>query len=138
MEQKTYDVVVIGGGAAGLSGALALARVRRSVLVIDSGTARNAPAAHMHNYLGREGTPPGELLATTTGYQTRMFAASGQRLGIELARPFARRVEEQGELVEFRLRDRLIIVRRLRHPLCQSRRLEGLARPGVAQHQPQQ
>ncbi|MFC7110245.1 FAD-dependent oxidoreductase [Nonomuraea rubra] len=39
----TYDVVVIGGGAAGLSGALALSRARRKVLVIDSGQPRNAP-----------------------------------------------------------------------------------------------
>ncbi|MGC4878240.1 FAD-dependent oxidoreductase [Micromonospora sp. DT43] len=69
---ETYDVVVVGGGAAGLSGALALSRARRSVLVIDSGEPRNAPADHVHNYLGREGTPPGELLAAgraeVTGY----------------------------------------------------------------------
>lgn len=58
-----YDVVVVGGGAAGLSGALALARSRRSVLVIDSGQPRNAPAAHMHNYLSRDGMAPLELLA---------------------------------------------------------------------------
>ncbi|GAA4657571.1 NAD(P)/FAD-dependent oxidoreductase [Amycolatopsis dongchuanensis] len=61
MEDK-YDVVVIGGGAAGLAGALALTRARRSVLVVDSGEPRNAPAGHIHNYLGREGTPPRELL----------------------------------------------------------------------------
>src|SRR4051812_2274907 len=60
---ERYDVVVIGGGAAGLSGALALARARRRVLVIDAGEPRNAPAGHVHNYLGREGTPPAELLA---------------------------------------------------------------------------
>ncbi|SDK29572.1 FAD-dependent oxidoreductase [Nonomuraea jiangxiensis] len=59
-----YDVVVIGGGAAGLSGALTLARARRRVLVIDSGQPRNAPADGVHVYLGREGTPPRELLAT--------------------------------------------------------------------------
>jgi thioredoxin reductase/2-polyprenyl-3-methyl-5-hydroxy-6-metoxy-1,4-benzoquinol methylase len=63
MQEQTYDVVVVGGGAAGLSGALALARSRRSVLVVDSGEPRNAPAAHMHNLLSRDGTPPGELLA---------------------------------------------------------------------------
>ncbi len=62
MEEQTFDVVVIGGGAAGLSGALALVRSRRSVLVVDSGEPRNAPAAHMHNFLGRDGTPPGDLL----------------------------------------------------------------------------
>jgi thioredoxin reductase len=60
---EQYDVVVIGGGPAGLAGAVALARSRRSVLVIDDGTPRNAPADGVHNYLGREGTPPGELLA---------------------------------------------------------------------------
>ncbi len=60
---ERYDVVVVGGGAAGLSGAMALARARRRVLVVDSGAPRNAPAGHVHNYLGREGTPPAELLA---------------------------------------------------------------------------
>ena len=58
-----YDVVVVGGGAAGLSGALALGRSCRSVLVLDAGEPRNAPAGHMHNYLGRESTSPRELLA---------------------------------------------------------------------------
>ncbi|BCY12763.1 bifunctional NAD(P)/FAD-dependent oxidoreductase/class I SAM-dependent methyltransferase [Actinoplanes sp. L3-i22] len=59
--EQTYDVVVIGGGAAGLSGAVTLARSRRSVLVIDRGDPRNAPAGHVHNLLGREGVPPAEL-----------------------------------------------------------------------------
>src|SRR5690349_11858523 len=63
MRSDEYDVVVVGGGAAGLSGALALARSRRSVLVVDAGEPRNAPAGHVHNYLGREGTPPAELYA---------------------------------------------------------------------------
>jgi thioredoxin reductase len=60
---EQYDVVVVGGGTAGLAGALTLARARRRVLVIDDGKPRNAPAGHVHNYLGREGTPPAELLA---------------------------------------------------------------------------
>ena len=58
-----YDVVVIGGGAAGLNGALMLVRSRRSVVVVDSGRPRNAPADGVHGLLGREGTPPAELLA---------------------------------------------------------------------------
>ena len=61
--KELYDVVIVGGGAAGLGAALTLARARRSVLIIDSGEARNAPAGHVHNYLGREGTPPDELYA---------------------------------------------------------------------------
>ena len=56
-----WDVVVVGGGAAGLSGALALARAGRAVLVVDAGEPRNAPAGHVHNYLGREGIPPADL-----------------------------------------------------------------------------
>jgi thioredoxin reductase len=54
----TYDVVVVGGGPAGLSGAVALARALRSVLVIDAGTPRNAPADGIHNFLTRDGVPP--------------------------------------------------------------------------------
>ncbi len=58
-----YDVVVVGGSAAGLSAALVLTRARRKVVVIDSGAPRNAPAAHMHGFLSRDGMPPADLLA---------------------------------------------------------------------------
>ncbi|MFE5840598.1 NAD(P)/FAD-dependent oxidoreductase [Streptomyces niveus] len=60
--EATIDAVVIGGGAAGLNGALMLARSRRSVVVIDGGTPRNAPADGVHGLLGQEGVPPAELL----------------------------------------------------------------------------
>jgi thioredoxin reductase len=58
-----YDVVVVGGGAAGLSAALVLTRAGRRVAVIDAGRPRNAPAAHMHGYLSRDGMPPADFLA---------------------------------------------------------------------------
>lgn len=58
-----HDVVVIGGGAAGLSAAVALARSLRSVLVVDAGEPRNAPAEGVHNLLGREGVAPADLAA---------------------------------------------------------------------------
>ena len=64
METTTYDAVIVGGGAAGLSAALVLGRARRRVLVVDAGAPRNAPAAHMQGYLSRDGMPPAELLAT--------------------------------------------------------------------------
>lgn len=60
---QRYDVVIIGGGAAGLSGALTLSRARRRVLVVDSGQPRNAPAAGVHGFLTRDGLPPAELVA---------------------------------------------------------------------------
>jgi thioredoxin reductase len=59
----TYDVIVIGGGPAGLSGAVALGRALRSVLVIDSGAPRNAPAEGIHNFLTRDGMSPAEFRA---------------------------------------------------------------------------
>ena len=89
MSEKTYDVVVIGGGAAGLSGAMALGRSKRSVLVIDAREPRNAPAAHAHNYLGREGVSPLELLATGRAEVKRygvevlaIFGPQGERMHV--------------------------------------------------------
>ena len=60
--QQTYDVVVVGGGAAGLSAALVLGRSRRSVLVVDGGQPRNAPAEGVHGFLTRDGMNPLQLL----------------------------------------------------------------------------
>jgi thioredoxin reductase len=60
---ETYEVIVIGGGAAGLSAALVLGRARRRTLVVDAGEPRNAPAAHMQGFLTRDGMPPAEFLA---------------------------------------------------------------------------
>ncbi|KOV82159.1 NAD(P)/FAD-dependent oxidoreductase [Nocardia sp. NRRL S-836] len=74
-----YEVVIIGGGAAGLSAALMLTRARRSVLVVDGGKPRNEPAAHMHNYLSRDGFSPLELLkhgrAEVEGYGGEIVTA---------------------------------------------------------------
>ncbi|MEU2429063.1 NAD(P)/FAD-dependent oxidoreductase [Streptomyces sp. NPDC007861] len=90
------DVVVVGGGAAGLSAALTLTRARRSVLVIDSGEPRNAPAAAVHGYLSRDGLPPDDLLRTgrqeVTGYGGRIVAdrvtgarRDGERFAVDTA-----------------------------------------------------
>lgn len=72
MEERVFDVVVVGGGAAGLSAALVLGRARRRVAVVDGGRPRNAPAAHVHGFLSRDGTAPAELSAAgraeVTGY----------------------------------------------------------------------
>ncbi|MGY1584132.1 NAD(P)/FAD-dependent oxidoreductase [Streptomyces sp. MN13] len=58
-----YEVIVVGGGAAGLSAALVLGRARRRTLVVDAGEPRNAPSGHMQGYLTRDGMPPAEFLA---------------------------------------------------------------------------
>ncbi len=62
-----YDVVVVGGGAAGLTAAMVLARARRRVAVVDAGEPRNAPAAHVHGFLSRDGMSPAQLLAAGRG-----------------------------------------------------------------------
>ncbi len=85
MEAKVYDVVVVGGGAAGLSAALVLGRARRRVAVVDAGAPRNAPAAHMQGFLSRDGMPPADLLAAgraeVTGYGVELI--DDQVVGIE-------------------------------------------------------
>lgn len=80
-----FDVVIVGGGVAGLSAALVLTRARRRVVVIDSGEPRNALAAHLHGFLSRDGTDPAELLAEgrreVAGYGGEFVTA--EALGIE-------------------------------------------------------
>lgn len=71
-----YDVLVVGGGAAGLGAALALGRARRKVLVVDAGQPRNAPAEGVHGFFTRDGTPPGELV--------ELGRAEVRRYGVEV------------------------------------------------------
>ncbi|MEV7065590.1 NAD(P)/FAD-dependent oxidoreductase [Streptomyces collinus] len=83
---EKYAVVVVGGGAAGLSAALVLGRARHRTLVIDAGEPRNAPAAHMQGYLSRDGMPPAEFLA--------VGREEIARYGVELVRDRVVRVEK--------------------------------------------
>ncbi|MGW0606018.1 NAD(P)/FAD-dependent oxidoreductase [Streptomyces sp. NPDC002640] len=72
----TADVLIVGGGPAGLSAAVALSRSLREVIVVDAGHPRNAPAAGAHNVLGQEGVAPLDLLAAgrreAEGYGARI------------------------------------------------------------------
>jgi len=103
MDKAIYDVVVVGGGAAGLSAALVLGRARRRVAVIDAGTPRNAPAAHMHGYLSRDGLPPSELLEIGRDEATRygIEFITGQVVAIDPA--FAVRLSDGKTLQARRL-----------------------------------
>jgi thioredoxin reductase len=112
-----FDVVVIGGGAAGLSAALVLSRARRRVLVVDAGHPRNASAAHMHGYLSRDRMPPVELLATgrdeVAGYGGEILTGTvadlvpDGRTGFWVLLDDGRRISTRRMLVTTGLRDEL-------------------------------
>jgi thioredoxin reductase len=59
---RVFDVVIVGGGPAGLSAALLLGRARRRVLVVDAGRPRNRYSHAMHGFLSRDGADPADLL----------------------------------------------------------------------------
>ena len=61
MVEGLYDVVIVGGGPAGLAGALTLGRGRKHVMLCDAGPPRNAAAVRVQNFVTRDGTPPGEF-----------------------------------------------------------------------------
>ena len=112
----TYDVVVVGGGAAGLGGALMLGRSRRSVLVVDAGEPRNAPASGVHGFLTRDGMDPAGLLRVgreeVSGYGARVIdgrVASAEPVdgGFTVALEDGRRVGARRLLVTTGLVDEL-------------------------------
>lgn len=84
-----YDVVVVGGGAAGLSAALVLGRARHRTLVVDAGEPRNAPSSHMQGYLSRDGMSPAEFLA--------LGREEIARYGVELVRDRVTDVTRDGD-----------------------------------------
>lgn len=102
----TYDMIIVGGGPAGLSAALTLGRARRRVLLCDSGPPRNAAAVHVHNFLTRDGTPPAEL----------------RRIGREQLRPYAS-VEVRDVRVEEILGERGAFTARLTDGTVEARRV---------------
>lgn len=102
-----YDVVVIGGGAAGLSAALVLTRALRTVAVVDAGAPRNAPAAHMQGFLSRDGLPPQELLAAgrgeVAGYGGVILAGRASSIEPRDAMTFAVRLADGRQLTARRV-----------------------------------
>ncbi|MGW3036608.1 NAD(P)/FAD-dependent oxidoreductase [Streptomyces sp. NPDC001178] len=120
---EQYEVIVIGGGAAGLSAALVLGRARRRTLVVDAGEPRNAPAAHMHGYLSRDGMPPAAFLA--------IGREEIARYGVELVRDRAVDVTKGEEFAVVLASGRTVRARRL--VIATGLRDELPAVPGVAE-----
>ncbi|MGW0820668.1 NAD(P)/FAD-dependent oxidoreductase [Streptomyces sp. NPDC002845] len=119
----TYEVIVVGGGAAGLSAALVLGRARRRTLVVDAGEPRNAPAAHMQGYLSRDGMPPAEFLA--------VGREEIARYGVDLVRDRAVDVTRDGDFTVVLASRRTVRARRLVLATGLVDELPGV--PGVAE-----
>jgi thioredoxin reductase len=90
--ESTYDCIIIGGGPAGLTCAIFLARYQRPVLLIDSGKPRNYASRAIHGFLGQHNIPPGELLARGR--------SEAEAAGAEICHCVAERVERVGDIFE--------------------------------------
>ena len=108
-----YDVLVVGGGAAGLNAAMVLLRARRTVAVVDAGEPRNAPAAQMHGFLSRDGMSPRDLLAAgrseVAGYGGVLIEDTVVRIepGLQVRLASGQQLSARRVLVATGLRDEL-------------------------------
>lgn len=94
MEPDTWDCIVVGGGAAGLSAALVLGRARRRTLLIDAGAPSNLAAEGVGGLLGHDGRPPAELYA-----MGRREVASHPAVEIRTGTPVVHGARDGGEFV---------------------------------------
>ncbi|WP_181448619.1 NAD(P)/FAD-dependent oxidoreductase [Nonomuraea aridisoli] len=94
---RTSEVIVVGGGVAGLQAALVLARARRAVTVVDGGEPRNARSHAVHNLAGHEGVAPGRLL--------ELARDDARRYGAEIVPGLVTEAEREGPRWQVGLRD---------------------------------
>lgn len=98
-----HDAIVVGGSFAGLSAATYIARGRRSVCILDTGSPRNRFAAHSHGFLGQDGNAPGLILATAraqvAAYPTTSFIETAAVSAAKEPEGFAVRLAT-GEVLE--------------------------------------
>ncbi|HEX8407446.1 MAG TPA: NAD(P)/FAD-dependent oxidoreductase [Thermoanaerobaculia bacterium] len=87
-----HDAIIIGGGPAGLTCAIFLARYRRRVLVLDGGRPRNYATTGIHGFLGQHGIKPGDLLARGR--------EEAEQSGAELCDALAKKIERVGDVFE--------------------------------------
>lgn len=92
---STWDCIVVGGGAAGLSCALVLGRARQRTLIVDEGRQSNLAAHGIGGLLGQDGRPAGELYA-----QGRAELRRYRSVEFQEGRVFTARKESDGFAVE--------------------------------------
>src|SRR5690242_7868831 len=83
-----FDVVVVGGGPAGLSAALMLGRCRRRVLVCDLGEPRNRRSRALHGYLSRDGIAP-RMLTELGRQELSKYGVEFRCIGVTTAEPWS-------------------------------------------------
>ena len=91
-EQAPYDAVIVGGGPAGLTCAIYLGRYRRRVLLIDSGTPRNAQTHGIHGFLGHHEIAPHDLRERGRN--------EARNAGVELVDGRVSKIERNGDLFD--------------------------------------
>lgn len=101
-----YDVIIVGGGPAGLQAALTLGRMHKQVLLFDAGTYRNSGVSHMHNFITHDGTPPEKFRE-----QARADLAAYPT--VEVRDRAVQRIEKEGDSFVVRAGDARIESRRI-------------------------
>lgn len=86
---EKQDVIIVGGGPAGLNAAVVLGRCRRSVLLFDTGNQRNLASEGMHNYLTQDGILPTDFIKSSR--------KEAEKYGVKLVNKGVQRARRQAD-----------------------------------------